>query len=69
VPFYDHHIAKNIAAMICHILDVLYARWWSKIIAFSTDGENTMIGRHTSIVSWIDHKSEIKFMHIWCAPH
>jgi hypothetical protein len=26
VPFYDHHIAKNIAAMICHILDVLYAR-------------------------------------------
>jgi hypothetical protein len=51
VPFYDYHIAENIAAMICHILDALYALWRSKIIAFSTDGENTMTGRHAGVVT------------------
>jgi len=64
VPFYDRHIAENIAAMICHILDALYACWRSKIIAFSTDGENTMIGRHTSVVTRIDHESKTKLMRI-----
>jgi hypothetical protein len=44
VPFYDRHTIENIAAMICRILDVLYARWRSKIINFNIDGENTMIG-------------------------
>ncbi len=27
VPFYDRHTVENIAAMICRILDALYARW------------------------------------------
>jgi hypothetical protein len=27
LPFYDRHTIENIAAMICRILDVLYARW------------------------------------------
>jgi hypothetical protein len=44
VPFYDRHTADNIAAMIYRILDALYARWQSKIIAFNNDGENMMIG-------------------------
>ncbi|CAM6003781.1 unnamed protein product [Sphagnum balticum] len=69
VPFYDRHTAENIAAMICHILDALYARWRSKIIAFSTDGENTMTGRHACVVTRIDHECETKLMRIWCAPH
>jgi len=69
VPFYDRHTAENIVAMICHILDAFYARWRSKIIVFSTNGENTMIRRCVSVVTWIDHKFEIKLMHIWCAPH
>jgi len=51
VPFYNLHTVENIVAMICYILDVLYARWRSKIIAFSTDGENTMTGRHASVVT------------------
>ncbi len=69
VLFYDPHTAENIAAMICHILDALYAYRRSKIIAFSTDGENTMIGRHASVVTRIDHESKTKLMRIWCAPH
>jgi hypothetical protein len=32
VPFYNHHTTENIATVICHILDALYARWRSKII-------------------------------------
>jgi hypothetical protein len=74
MPFYDCHTAENIAAMICRILDALYARWQFKIIAFSTDGESTdgknmMIGRHIGVVTRIDHDSKTKFMCIWCAPH
>jgi hypothetical protein len=64
MPFYDRHIVENIDAMIYHILDALYARWRFKIIAFSTNGENTMIGRHASVVTRIDHESETKVMHI-----
>ncbi len=69
VSFYDCHTPKNIIAMICRILDTLYACWRSKIIAFNTDGENTMIGWHAGVVTWIDHESETKLMCIWCAPH
>ncbi len=69
VPFYDRHTTENIAAMICRILDALYARWQSKIIAFNTDGKNTMIGRHAGVVTRIDHKSETKLMRIWCPLH
>jgi hypothetical protein len=70
----DRHTTKNIVAMIFHILDALYARWRSKTIVFSTDGENTdgentMIGRHIGVVTRIDHEFETKFMRIWCAPH
>jgi hypothetical protein len=69
VPFYDHHTAENIVTMICHILDALYARWRSKIIAFNTNGENTMTGQHAGVVTRIDHECETKLMRIWCAPH
>jgi hypothetical protein len=51
VPFYDCHTPKNITAMICRILDALYACWRSKIIAFNTDGENTMIRRHACVIT------------------
>jgi hypothetical protein len=50
--------------MICRILDVLYARWRSKIIAFNNDGENTITWWHTGVVTRIDHESETKFMGI-----
>lgn len=55
--------------MICCILDALYTRWRSNIIAFNTDGKNTMIGRHAGVVTLIDHKFETEFMRIWCALH
>jgi hypothetical protein len=51
VPFYDRHTAKNIAAMICRILNALYAHWQFKIIAFNTNGENMMTRRHVGVVT------------------
>ncbi len=55
--------------MIYRILDALYARWRSKIIAFNTDGENTMTRRHVGVVTQIDHESETMLMRIWCVPN
>jgi hypothetical protein len=46
-----------------------YARWRYKIIAFSTNGENTMIRRHVSVATKIDYEFKTKLMRIWCAPH
>ncbi len=57
VPFYDCHTTKNIVAMIYRILDALYARWRYKIIAFNTNGKNTMTRRHAGVVTQINHES------------
>ena len=64
VPFYDWHTALNIAAMIQCILDALLPNWQSKIIAFSTDGENTMTGQHSGVVTQIDKEADFNLMQI-----
>ena len=50
--------------MIQSILDALLPNWQSKIIAFSTDGKNTMTGRHSGIVTQIDKEADFDLMRI-----
>ena len=69
VPFYDRHTALNIAAMIQCILNSLLPNWQYTIIAFSTNSENTMIGWHSSVVTWIDKEANFNLMQIWGIPH
>jgi hypothetical protein len=69
VPFNDWHTALNIAAMIHCILDALLPNWQSKIIAFSTDSENTMTGWYSGVVTQINKEPSFNLMRIWCAPH
>jgi hypothetical protein len=68
VPFYDWHTSLKIAATIQCILDALLPNWQCRIIAFSTNDENTMTGWHSGVATQIDNRANFNLMQIWCAP-
>ncbi len=51
IPMFDRHTAGNIFNMLVKFVDTLYDKWCAKLIGMSSDGENTMTGRHTDFVS------------------
>jgi hypothetical protein len=69
VSFYGRHIAVNILALIVKILDVLFPMWRDKLISVSSDGENTMIGRHGGLVTLLEKEATNNILRVWCAPH
>jgi hypothetical protein len=50
-------------------MDNLYDRWRSKLIGTTTDGENTMTGRHGGVVTLIEREAEHDILRVWCGPH
>lgn len=66
---FERHMVLNIFNMISKFMDTLYSKWHAKLIGMSTDGENTMMGRHASVVTRIVVCAEHKVLRIWCAPH
>lgn len=69
VPFFERHTAANICQMVCKLLDSLSAKWRSKLISISTDGENTMTGWIGGFVTLMDHEATNELLRIWCPPH
>jgi hypothetical protein len=69
IPMFDRHTAGNIFNMLVKFLDVLYAKWRAKLIGMSSDGENTMTGRHTGLVTRMIACTENPVLRIWCALH
>ena len=51
MPMVKRHSAVNIFNQIANFMDALYIKWHAKLIAVSTDGENTMTGRHVGVVT------------------
>jgi hypothetical protein len=51
IPMFDRHTALNIFNMFVKFLDALYRKWRSKLIGMSSDGENTMTGRHAGLIT------------------
>jgi hypothetical protein len=68
-PMFERHMAFNVFNMISKFMDALYSKWCAKLIGMSTDGENTMTGRHTDVVTRIVTCAEHKVLRMWCAPH
>jgi len=50
-------------------MDALYIKWCAKLIGVSTDGENTMTGRHADVVTRLVDCADNDVLRIWCAPH
>jgi hypothetical protein len=51
VPFFERHTAINYVKLIETILDALHIGWRDKVISASSNGENTMTGRHGGVVT------------------
>ena len=69
VPFFDRHTAVNIFNLIVKILNVLCAEWRDRLLSVSSDGENTMTGRHGGVVTLLEREATHPVLRIWCVPH
>jgi hypothetical protein len=69
IPMFDRHTAGNIFNMLVKFLDALYGKWRGKLIGMSSDGENTMTGRHTGLITHMIACAENPVLRIWCALH
>ncbi len=66
---FQRHFVLNIFNLIAKFMDALYIKWHAKLISVSTDGENTMMGRHVGVVTRLVDCTDNDVLHIWCAPH
>jgi hypothetical protein len=57
LPFFLRHTAINITALICNVLDNMCSGWRDKLIAVSSDGENTMTGRIGGVVTLLEKEA------------
>jgi hypothetical protein len=69
MAMFEGHTTLNIFNMISKFMDALYSKWHVKLIDMSTNGENTMTGRHTGVMTNIVTCAEHKVLQIWCASH
>jgi hypothetical protein len=69
LPMFQQHSAMNIFNLIAKFMDALYSKWRSKLIGVSTNGENTMTGRHASVVTRLAACAANNVLRIWCTPH
>ncbi|CAK9235663.1 unnamed protein product [Sphagnum troendelagicum] len=66
---FDRHTAEILYNLLCKFLDALYPDWRIKLLNVSSDGENTMTGRHAGLVTRIARCAEFNVLHVWCAPN
>jgi hypothetical protein len=69
LSMFERHSAMNIFNLIAKFMDALYSKWRSKLIGVSTDGENTMTGRHAGVVTCLVVCADNNVLRIWCTPH
>jgi hypothetical protein len=53
IPMFERHTAMNMFSILVKFLDALYQPWRAKLIGMSSDGENTMTGRHGGLITRI----------------
>jgi hypothetical protein len=69
VPFFKRHIAQNYVKLIKILLNTVSPSWRKKVISISSDGENTMTGRHAGAITLLENECSNPVLHIWCDPH
>jgi hypothetical protein len=66
---FDRHTAEILYNLLCKFLNALYPDWRIKLFNASSDGENTMIGRHAALVTRITRCTKFNVLRVWCTPH
>jgi hypothetical protein len=51
------------------LLNTVSPSWREKVILISSDGENTMTGRHAGVVTLLENECSNHVLRIWCIPH
>jgi hypothetical protein len=51
------------------LLNTVSPSWREKVILISSDGENTMTGRHAGVVTLLENECSNPMFRIWCVPH
>ncbi|CAN5965152.1 unnamed protein product [Sphagnum jensenii] len=69
VPFFERHTAQNYVKLIKILLNTVSPSWREKVISISSDGENTMTGRHAGVVTLLENECSNPVLRIWCVPH
>ena len=69
LPLFERHTPENLFNVLRDFLDALYPAWRTKLFNVSTDGDNTMTGRHAGVVTRLSQSAEFKVLRVWCAPH
>ncbi len=69
LSLFARHTAEILYNLLCKFFDVLYPDWRVKLLNASSDGENTMTGRHTGLIIRIARCAEFNVLHVWCVPH
>ncbi|KAH8941002.1 hypothetical protein BDL97_14G014500 [Sphagnum fallax] len=69
LSLFDRHTTKILYNLLCKFLDALYPNWHVKLLNASSDGKNTMTGRHAGLVTRIARCTEFNVMRVWCALH
>ncbi|KAE9339884.1 hypothetical protein PF008_g11365 [Phytophthora fragariae] len=69
IPMFDRHTAVVQVRLIVRVLDILSANWRDKLIGISSDGENTMTGRHGGVVTLLEKETTHSVLRVWCAAH
>jgi hypothetical protein len=66
---FKRHSVENIFNLIAKFMDVLYSKWCAKLVGVSTDGENTMMGRHVGVMTRVVTCADNNVLLIWCPLH
>jgi hypothetical protein len=69
VPFFERHTAQNYVKLIKILLNTVSPSWREKVISISSDGENTMIGRHVGVITLLENECSNLVLRIWCVSH
>ena len=69
VPQLDRHTANNIVALIVRVLDAVCPSWRTKLLNAGGDGENTMSGWRTGVLTQLDEMALHGILRTWCLPH
>ncbi len=69
VPFFERHTAQNYVKLIKILLNTVFPSWREKVVSISSDGENTMTGRHAGVVTLLENECSNPVLRIWCIPH
>ncbi|KAH9572370.1 hypothetical protein CY35_02G145300, partial [Sphagnum magellanicum] len=69
IPLFVRHTAEILYNLLCKFLDALYPDWRVKLLNASSDGVNTMTGRHAGLITRIAWCVKFNVLRVWCVPH